>query len=156
MGECSNKLEQGPLIVKLRGSPLHSLPTKDEIQGLGAISHHIYLADTDFVNYILEGPEDRWPEVMRNRLPHGTTCLLGYPLPDPHLRLSFHGYARYQRGFEMPSCVLVDYPPDPYHQSLLKDAGVQYLEMSLSEFVAKLKSTLDNLNSHQEGQDHGN
>ncbi len=149
--ECSKQLKEGPLIVKLRGSPCHPRPPRAQTvvcvdEGVigEQISHAVYLSDVHFFDYMLKNPVVRLPDFLIDLLRGDKTwCLLGYPLPDPHLRLAFHDHVRHRREAALSNpLIFVDYPPDPFHEGLVEQTNVQYLEMSLSNFASKLNGWL--------------
>jgi hypothetical protein len=158
-----DRLAQGPLLVKLRGSPLHGLP---EVKGLrfassdnansewqsrvSSIEHSIYLKDSAFFDYMLNA-ESGWPGFLRTRLTEGTSCLLGYPLPDPHIRLAFHVHVRFKRSGEKgktKSVLFVDHPPDPFHERVFMDTKIDYVRMELEEFTQQFYDDLIHLCSN--------
>jgi hypothetical protein len=147
------KVVRGPLIVKLRGSPLHLLPRSLEVGLLGKTkggelrvsaptteySHRALLSDYDVLESLLEGP--RVPSCVRDLLAIRShlLCFLGYPLGDPNGLFGLHQGVHLARGPEASAAspqVLVDYPRDKFRHAILSKLSIDLVEMPLNDFAS--------------------
>lgn len=123
---------EGPLVVKLYGSPQEKLKIKSNY------SHRVSISDCDFIEAMLSR-ERYWPPDLKDLLVLGgrVLCFLGYPLTDANsrLRLSDHldGEQRDRTLF------LIDYPEDPLRHTFLEHINVNLVPTPVEEFLISLK-----------------
>jgi hypothetical protein len=123
---------EGPLVVKLYGSP------QEKLKSRSSYSHRVSISDCDFIEAMLSR-ERYWPPDLKDLLVFGgrVLCFLGYPLADANsrLRLSDHldGEQRDRTLF------LIDYPEDPLRHTFLEHINVNLVPTPVEEFLVSLK-----------------
>jgi len=146
---------EGPLLVKLRGSPLHDLsktgsvrvlPAADDsgtptIDGDSKLTHRILLSDYDFFQMMLD--ERRYPDCVAGLLKEDkrVLCFLGYPLDDSGSVFRLHRHVRDGGKKLLGEQFLVDHPRDVFRHAALDELRVTTLLSPLDEVV----SLVDNI-----------
>jgi hypothetical protein len=138
---------QGPLIVKLHGSPLHKLPKPNKfIQGVPLrinldqpsidYEHRISLSDFDLIKAMIER-DKYWPSGLKELLnaQGRVLCFLGYPLADTgsRIRLAEHLSSETQKR----TLYLMDFPEDPLRHTLLKRIKVGLIRSTIEVLTSR-------------------
>jgi len=146
---ASNQLNEialnGPLLVKLHGSPLEPLQS--------GYMHRLWISDRDFIEAMVA--RDRfWPPGLKELLEaqERVLCFVGYPLADTgsRLRLSDH----LKREKDNRTLYFVDYPEDPLRHALLKrirGIKVGLIQAKIDELPQLLLNLLDQTSDRESG-----
>jgi len=156
------KYLQGPVIVKLHGSPLQGLPEFKAIDGsassylsntkLTHVTHRLVFSEYDLLHQIIEGGV--LPGGLRELLPREKLCFMGFRFSDFYHRLQLYDHARFSRvrggqdedGEDEPSTrgvLLVDVSRGPVYSAVANQAGARFIPASLQEVSRVIHEALD-------------
>jgi TIR domain/SIR2-like domain len=124
---------QGPVIVKLHGSPLERLPHR--------YMHRLSISDCDFIEAMIS--RDRfWPPGLRKLLDskNRVLCFVGYPLSDTRSRLRLSDHLDGEQINR--TLYLIDYPKDPLRHTLLEYIDVRLVLNELEELPGCLEACM--------------
>lgn len=147
----------GPLIVKLRGSPLSDLPLEGHSAfgrdpgslEIHRIEHQLVLTDFDFLEGLVTAEGIAWPKRLRQILLQSerTPYFLGYSLADTDSRLWLYDHVRGassavrevadDKGSDI---FLVDHPEDIAYAGFLQRANLKFVDLTLGRFAEFIKN----------------
>lgn len=131
----THHLLQGPLIVKLHGSPLESLPAE-------SVHHLVVMSESSYLG-VLRG-DLRLPDWIWDALRNSSIWMLGYSLSDVHVRLWFSDQLNGPR-------VLLRHPHEVEPASWLHWLNVRVIHGDLKSVAAIVAEILAKLGSRQFG-----
>jgi len=155
-----------PIIVKLNGSPLHSLEGLGELRTehasylrnatVSRLMHRIVLSDYDFLRELVGGGGDSLPAGLRDLLGQEgrTLCFLGYPVTDSNSRLRLYEHVR---GEQRPSEVmLVESPADALQQAFLASVRVRFVKLGIDEVAKVIHAACDRMSNLRRSEEAAN
>lgn len=126
----------GPIIVKLHGSPLDELPDPDDLGLPSKYQHFVVLSESSYLEAIV-GEVWKYPQWIQDLLKEGERYLwfLGYSISDWNIRLRLFEHLTFGDESLRPKEVFrldVDHSYDPYKFAILGALGVTVCEADLA------------------------
>lgn len=143
---------EGPLIVKLHGSPLTRIRDRSVRDSGGQrmtgyqFVHRLIISDIDFFREMVSEMRS-WPNGLTDILYRSrrTLCFLGYSLADVNNRLRLYDqvYRREQRRTDR--VFVIDHPEDPIYAGFLKRMEATPVAMTLNDVIRLIRESCDPL-----------
>ncbi len=142
----------GPLIVKLHGSPLTTIVPKlvndekgNKLLGYSFV-HRLILSDVDFFEEMVSDQRS-WPDGLAKVLYQSqrTLCFLGYPLADFNNRLRLYDQVYRREKRETDRIFVIDHPEDPIYSGFLKRIEATPVAMTLEDVMRLINDNCDPL-----------
>jgi hypothetical protein len=133
----------GPIVVKLHGSPLESLPIR--LKEYEEVKHYVILTESEYLGATVQtqGSHFNYPGWLTSQLmAKGDWWFMGYPIDDWFIRMRIFQHYSYNENKspnDMPNIRILDPSYDPIRTAIFHTLKIHRSNISLLEVQAIFK-----------------